>query len=548
VSSYFTGITPICDPKIAMDRNNTNSFHQPHSYSTVGNLPPPTHNSLAGSSWTTSDYHASAVSWQSSSPMMNTQLPPPPPQSSSYASMGTNIPPNYNSSWRSPFGARGQFEDAPINLRSLPPATLNYDQTFLNPPMTHPTVPRTAPPPRPALLQSPLMLKPTQVRKKKKRSLTNEKGNNTVLNDHQDSELQSLASKFPHRCKDFLKFTKSLPKSSRLKVAPKVDDASCDICLVYQLKARCDKSCNRRASHRTLTKTEKERFIRFIEEGLIWWVERSKVGLKRWDEYNHQKLDVRNIQTNHKLTEDDKVQEEKDTTKRQNLKTAKEETSVQETRTNQVSPKSKSQKRLELLKAKLELAKQKKESLAQISSNSNNGVQAKLQAARERLQGALYKRNQALKNKKFVLTPISGLSACLIIKDIPNTGPDDMVYYSNENVSRKKLLLKKLEPKKSKQELQDQKRSLQTQMDISKMKHAVSRQEVLVKNIQQQIKENASALQQCQQDKIKCQQDQVSSQENIQNLQNRKRIIQDMISKSTQRLLQLRMKLHHQQQ
>jgi DNA repair exonuclease SbcCD ATPase subunit len=102
---------------------------------------------------------------------------------------------------------------------------------------------------------------------------------------------------------------------------------------------------------------------------------------------------------------------------------------------------SESRKKLENLKALLELAKQKKLAMqgelkqtegSEAKKNSEE-VQAALRRAREKLRGALTSRERALQGMGPVQIPISGLSVSLTIKNISQTGPEDKVYFPAKN-------------------------------------------------------------------------------------------------------------------
>ena len=203
--------------------------------------------------------------------------------------------------------------------------------------------------------------------------------------------------------------------------------------------------------------------------------------------------------------------------------------------------KSKSQKALELMRAKLEEAKRINKLAAQgnlAEADPPQDSKAKLARARLTLRGALKNREKALNRmNNQVIPPISAFQVDLVIQNIGKTGPEDMVYYPAENgldLARKclphvpeqppddpqsqvlharksqlqldldalkqrlALRQKKKQPEKvSKEELERRRVQAQAFMDVSYWKHFVSKQQHLLAEVTEQIEENQKVLDQC---------------------------------------------------
>jgi hypothetical protein len=104
----------------------------------------------------------------------------------------------------------------------------------------------------------------------------------------------------------------------------------------------------------------------------------------------------------------------------------------------------KNRKQLEMARARLELLKKKRSAMqgglkvdtaSATASEAPEDVQVALKRAREKLRGALQGRERAMQRFSPVhQTPISGLSSDLTIKNISQTGPEDMVCFPSTNL------------------------------------------------------------------------------------------------------------------
>jgi hypothetical protein len=252
--------------------------------------------------------------------------------------------------------------------------------------------------------------------------------------------------------------------------------------------------------------------------------------------------------------------------------------------------KSKSQKALELMRAKLEEAKKLK--LAALAAQGNlagtelpQDSKAALARARLTLRGALKNREKALNlMNNQVMPPISALEVDLVIQNIAKSGPEDLVYFPAEcglNLARKclphvseqppddpqsqvlharksqlqqdldalkqrlALRQKKKQPDKvSKEELERRRVEAQAFMDVSYWKHFVSKQQHLLSEVTEQIKENQKVLDQCTAELKDTNQSLESTTTRSADLELRRKAVTAMADEKTYQLVELRNRLY----
>lgn len=234
------------------------------------------------------------------------------------------------------------------------------------------------------------------------------------------------------------------------------------------------------------------------------------------------------------------------------------------------------------------------------TSKSAEEVQSALQKARERLRGAREKRDQAMQRlaPENLVTPISALSANLVINNIAQTGTEDQIYFPTATmgldlgrneleleqrqiqhaeslVARKRELQKELHaleqrlelqqkqvvnddaegsPMKkvppngqvlSRQALEKKKEEAQTFMDCTYWKHFVSKQEDMLVEAQHRVLENKMAIEDCEAEHIQTTNQIEVLRQHITEMEHRQFAVLEMISKSTSQILFARQELHH---
>ena len=257
-------------------------------------------------------------------------------------------------------------------------------------------------------------------------------------------------------------------------------------------------------------------------------------------------------------------------------------------------------KQLEILKAKMALAKQKKEAAERQGALAQ--AKAKLRAAQERAS-----------LPSGILHPISGLSTSLILTKIADNGPENMVYFPSKELDidfrlkelnrliqnndsrgsddddevdestssaaaggnslahrrsllqQELLLLKeKLESKQraasndsedderaekeqpvmTKEELQRRREEAQQQMDLSYWRHFVSKQEHILSNVTSQLQDNSSALKQCDLDLETTEKSIENVGNEIEELETREKVVASLVSEAASSLLAKRTELY----
>jgi hypothetical protein len=266
---------------------------------------------------------------------------------------------------------------------------------------------------------------------------------------------------------------------------------------------------------------------------------------------------------------------------------------------NESDVRQKKKKQLELLRAKVALAKQKKSAMEKEARMKD--TKGALERAKAKLRGAMQER--AIANNRN-LPPISGLSTSLIIANISETGPEDMVHFPSRSMDmdlgekklgellrangsvdgasgslaarksqlQKELLLlkEKLESKQSlkstkaqetdassdeksdcdskqvltKQELERRRGEAQAQMDFSYWKHFVSKQEHILSSVTSHLQENSYSLKKCDSDLEKTEESIKTMNSEILDLEAREKIVANLISEASCSLLKKRNEQH----
>ncbi len=272
------------------------------------------------------------------------------------------------------------------------------------------------------------------------------------------------------------------------------------------------------------------------------------------------------------------------------------------------------EQRLELARAKLEHLKQKQRDIGinqtgcvpcvplqedpkigsktfedvQVATTSEN-VQVALKRAREKLQGAMQKRDRAMQRLSplnVAVTPISALSANLVIENIAETGPQDKVFFPSvqttlessacgdisHSLSERKLHLQqelqtlkekldkyqkenescfteekhKIQIKHSltKEELEKKKEEAQTIMDLSHWKHFVSKQENMLEEASRRVAENQHAIMESEAEQEETENELQTTQEELTDLENREKAVSRLLKSTTCRLLRTRKDLY----
>ena len=184
--------------------------------------------------------------------------------------------------------------------------------------------------------------------------------------------------------------------------------------------------------------------------------------------------------------------------------------------------KSASKRKLELVKAKLEKAKQRRLSLQEENGSNqqkeegtdlsddtganattkaskkvgsakmktSEEVQAALQRAREKLQGAMTNRERALQNvsagknvSSTMVAPISGLGESLIVKNLSQTGPESMVYFPSKTAASD--LGRRILEDRMNQESMEQRR-VQLQQELMALKERLEQKQKNASDLQMQ--------------------------------------------------------------
>ena len=368
---------------------------------------------------------------------------------------------------------------------------------------------------------------------------TNEQRKNrkSSRNNKQDPELMAFGSKL--KVKTINKIYKLKKYGGKEQLVLPQRNGGDEICIAYHCKGSCTGPCKRWASHQELNVEERERFLAFMQDLLTRPKSSKPKTLPKTTKDTEMMKEL--------YTKKFKVSRDTETDPNTNALDTNFEGSKQTI--DLVSSKIKSRKQLELVKAKLELAKQKKIAIE----------------AREKLEGALKNRDlvrQQTINVPVLLPPVKGLSASLIVKDISKSGPEDMVYhYDPVQVLKAKydsLILKNKgslsikdiddEAKSdstqimTKEELERRKEEVQSQRDISYWRHFVSKQEHLLSNVQDQIQENVNAQQECTMNIDSCRKQMIETEERLCTLHMQRQAISKLISESSQNLLKMRQK------
>lgn len=350
--------------------------------------------------------------------------------------------------------ADGQFDD-PCDAPSEQFKNLvetNYAQTFLAP---APLISTSTP-------EAPhLVLQPTQVKRKKGKKRQRSVPYGPIRNEEADADIRAFRSLFK-KIKEINSTVKLLGEQPAEidKVQTDERGLSRELCLSYHCQGGCDKRCNKRASHRKLSPSEKGRLLHLLTqvatsieaeaakmetittiaieqplkqvpvEAQVSQQEagvdndQSEVDAAVAEENPHKRLKTSTTAANkHQVDPGDFVPNgtsldnpvdltfcEKNSNS-SSLNEALEFSSSapsEESEDPQPCKKSLSRKKLQLVKAKLELAKQKLAIQANQNQQqpgepapthavaSNNPVQLALQQARAKLQGALKNRDRAL--------------------------------------------------------------------------------------------------------------------------------------------------------
>jgi hypothetical protein len=228
---------------------------------------------------------------------------------------------------------------------------------------------------------------------------------------------------------------------------------------------------------------------------------------------------------------------------------------------------------------------------------SAEDVQEKLRLAREKLKGAMQKRDRAMQRLSPAngsIASISALSTNLVIEHVSSTGPRDKVYFPtktlgtdlggtllerdakamsipNSLADRKARLQKELQLLKEKLEqhqkgqgqdespfgsssgtgkknltkeaLEKKREEAQAVIDISHWKHFVSKQENLLEEANERVLENRRALSQCELEQQKTDVELRVTEQESDDLQHRKKAVDDLLSSTTSKIFQSRASL-----
>jgi hypothetical protein len=230
---------------------------------------------------------------------------------------------------------------------------------------------------------------------------------------------------------------------------------------------------------------------------------------------------------------------------------------------------------------------------------SSEDVQMALKRAREKLQGAMQRRDRAMQRLSPVnesITPISALSADLAIADVAATGSEEKVFFPTTEMSadfgrsdleqsgraaddkvssslaaRKLRLQRELQTLKAKlekhqkyeenpsaqenhgniaklpytkEELEKKKEEAQTVMDISHWKLFVSKQERMTEEASSRVLENRRALSVCEEEQQQTTAQLEKTKNELRDLENSEQAVPSLISSITCKLLQTRKELY----
>mmetsp|Transcript_20907 Transcript_20907/g.51375 ORF Transcript_20907/g.51375 Transcript_20907/m.51375 type:complete len:823 (+) Transcript_20907:75-2543(+) len=238
----------------------------------------------------------------------------------------------------------------------------------------------------------------------------------------------------------------------------------------------------------------------------------------------------------------------------------------------------------------------RKEVLSNSKSRQLKKLRAQLELAKKQAELAKLKKDQELQKQRSQdsirpkpLVPISALSASLIIDNIHESGPENMVYFPNsehdddlqltqyktilygnkeeeeatETLSARKMqierdlaiLKERLESSfptaeaasMSREDLQRKLEEAQANKDLSYWKLFVSKQEHILSNVEKQIQENSASLEQCTEEMKNVDRESREAVKTMKVLKIREATLTEMAAKSSMKILQMRQTLHQEQ-
>lgn len=274
---------------------------------------------------------------------------------------------------------------------------------------------------------------------------------------------------------------------------------------------------------------------------------------------------------------------------------------------------------LELARAKLEQLKKKHRDIKTKNSSGagipllsdsdkttkpSENVQIALKRAREKLEGAMQKRDRAMQElspRNVTISTISALSANLVIENIAETGPQEKVFFPttvlggalgpnqggtctaeeptsfeerseslslSERKLRLQLELQTLKEKLdqyqkenescftqgdrqshikhtlTKEVLEKKREEAQTIMDLSHWKHFVSKQENMLDEASRRVAENRRALMECEVEQQETESQLQDTHKDLIDLEKREKAVMKMLKSATYNLLRSRMDLY----